>query len=104
MQRLKKYSSFFLLLLFLFPVVEKQVHTFIHYSDNHCSSTTDKHFHESEHSCNLCDFNFTDSTPLEKSDLSFYIKITPASFNIFIKNSKAADPLYHLPCRAPPVA
>ena len=57
MNTAKKYISLILLTLFLFPMVEKEVHTFQHASDSHCKSIN-KHFHKLEHSCGICDFVF----------------------------------------------
>ena len=38
-------------------MVEKEVHTFKHAKDSHCTSEN-KHFHSLEHNCGICDFTF----------------------------------------------
>ncbi len=55
MYKLKPILAIFTLLVFLFPLMEKGLHDFSHISDKHCISA-DKHFHPSEHHCEVCDF------------------------------------------------
>jgi len=56
---LKKYSSLFLLGIFLFAYTEKGIHDILHADDEHCHSLTEKHFHNQEHHCFICDFNIS---------------------------------------------
>jgi hypothetical protein len=97
-----KYFSLFFLLLFLFPLVEKQLHAFQHQSDLHCSAT-DKHFHSEEHNCSICDFTATDSNTFTESDFTFIISGSVFSYNSFIENVNSVKPFHHLPSRAPPI-
>ncbi|HXB11960.1 MAG TPA: hypothetical protein VNZ45_08250 [Bacteroidia bacterium] len=68
---LKKYSSLFLLSIFLFAYTEKGIHDILHSDDAHCHSLTEKHFHPEEHHCVICDFDIStfgpDSLPLQSS-------------------------------------
>lgn len=55
---LKKYFSLFLLGIFLFAYSEKGIHDLLHSDDVHCNSLTEKHYHNAEHHCAICDFQF----------------------------------------------
>ncbi|HRG37031.1 MAG TPA: hypothetical protein PK289_00725 [Bacteroidia bacterium] len=101
-QQLKKYGSLFLLLLFLFPFVEKQIHTYQHADDERCISA-DKHFHSEEHSCSICDYTLTqpcfitDAPPLViLSEQCIYLKQ-------FTESVHTPTAFQDLPSRAPPV-
>ncbi|MES2591872.1 MAG: hypothetical protein V4608_08310 [Bacteroidota bacterium] len=98
-----KYSSFILLVLFLFPMVEKQVHAFEHITDTHCTAN-DKHFHEAEHHCDICDFTITDSNSSASIDYHFIISVNPFSFQTLIASVHVQNAFQNLPSRAPPIA
>ena len=53
---LKKICSLLLLMGLMAPVVEKSIHSWEHRNDVHCTSS-DKHFHELEHNCAVCDYD-----------------------------------------------
>lgn len=55
----RKYLSLFLLTVFLFPCVEKEVHRADHEGEKHCTEKPTAHFHESHHQCTICDFSLT---------------------------------------------
>ncbi|NNM94027.1 MAG: hypothetical protein HKL88_01020 [Bacteroidia bacterium] len=55
----KKYCSLFLLSIFLFATAEKGVHDILHLGDSHCHSLSEKHYHNLEHHCYVCDFCFS---------------------------------------------
>lgn len=55
MQKLKNICALFILAVFLFPLVQGEVHNFSHIDDFHCNSA-EAHFHEAEHHCILCDY------------------------------------------------
>ncbi|MDF2435659.1 MAG: hypothetical protein K0Q95_35 [Bacteroidota bacterium] len=102
-KRVKTYLSVFLLFLFLFPMAEKQVHAFNHHTDEHCSSS-DKHFHEEEHSCNICDFNFTDSALCPEDEISFSLAVISSDYNTYSENNYSEKAFYLLSSRGPPRA
>ncbi|MGQ0827798.1 MAG: hypothetical protein ACT4ON_05335 [Bacteroidota bacterium] len=102
MKHIKKYLSLFCLILFLFPLVEKNVHAFEHYDEVHCNST-DKHFHELEHTCSLCDFTITESYSAE-SDYQLIISAKQFLFHPFIESVNTPHAFQDLPARAPPVS
>jgi hypothetical protein len=49
--------SLFVLFLFVFPFVQKEIHTFEHSHDFHCTSKTERHFHAEQHHCLVCEYN-----------------------------------------------
>ena len=101
-QQLKKYGSIFLLLLFLFPLVEKQLHIFDHLDETRCLAT-DKHFHEQEHSCRICEFTITDSGLLPDVEFNFILSEEQSIFQIFSESIHTPKAFQDLPSRAPPV-
>jgi hypothetical protein len=101
-QQWKKYGSIFLLLLFLFPLVEKQLHLYDHVDDNRCLAT-DKHFHEQEHSCRICEFTITDSGLIPDVPFQLIPFEETGLFYWFIQNIHTPDAFQDIPSRAPPV-
>lgn len=99
----KKYLSFFILLLFLFPTIERGVHAFNHVGDTHCNSS-DKHFHTEEHHCSICDFTSTDSNAPVPTNYSSIIIVSDFLFHPFSENVPFQIAFQHLPSRAPPLA
>jgi hypothetical protein len=104
MRRYKSHIAIFCFILFVFPVVAKQMHALIHSSENHCNEHHVVHLHESEHNCFLCDYvpatvhqvlSFEYS--FSSSFLSNYIF---CNHNNFIRNTIS----YTLCLRGPPVA
>lgn len=101
-QQLKKYGSLFLLLLFLFPLVEKQVHILDHLNDTRCVAT-DKHFHEMEHACPICEFTVTDSCIVPTVQLTVILSEQTYFFKVATENIHTPEAFQDLPSRAPPV-
>ncbi len=101
-KHLQTYSSFLLLLLFLFPLVQQQVHSLEHAEDIHCTAT-DKHFHNQEHNCSLCDYTVNKSGTSAINSFSFTIASSSFSFNPFIESVNVPLSFSDLPSRAPPV-
>lgn len=52
----KKYFAAFCIAVFILPLAAESSHAFNHQHDFHCSAQTQKHFHEKEHHCFICDF------------------------------------------------
>ena len=100
-QLFRKYGSVFLLLLFLFPLVEKQLHIYDHLDDTRCLAT-DKHFHEQEHSCRICEFTLTDSGVLPDIHFRFILSETLSRFQSFTESVHIPEAFQNLPSRAPP--
>ena len=99
---LKNISSILLLFLFLFPLVEKEVHALEHTDDVHCSSV-DKHFHEIEHSCSICDYSVPDSNEPSLVNFSFRSFSSNFVYEYSTKQLLAVPVFSYLPARAPPV-
>jgi hypothetical protein len=76
---LRKLSGYFLLLAFLFPLVQKGIHDFGHRLDFHCEEKSDKHFHEQEHTCAACDYQVPASGDLSFSSDCILIPAKPFS-------------------------
>ncbi len=99
----KKYLSIFLLFLFLFPIVETEVHAYKHSFDKHCVST-DKHFHPLEHHCSICDFTITNSSIPPSNNYLGLISSSVYFYNPFIESVNKPTAFQDLPSRAPPIA
>ncbi|CAN5414817.1 hypothetical protein BH10BAC1_BH10BAC1_17430 [soil metagenome] len=99
----KKYSSFLFLFLFLFPIAEKGLHALEHHNSIHCS-ITDKHFHQQEHACSICDFTITDSNGAPNSEITFITFSQSFLFSSFIESEHIPYAFTNLPARAPPIA
>lgn len=84
-------------------MVEKLAHSFEHHDELSCS-ITDKHFHEQEHECSICDFTLTDSNDIPYTDISFVISVQNFSYTEFISGLNTPNTHSNLPSRAPPLA
>lgn len=91
----------FFLFLLLFPIVEKAVHAFEHHDETQCA-ITDKHFHEQEHECSICDFTLLDSNSFQKNEVAFLVSVQNFSFLPFSQNLDVPFRYYNLPSRGPP--
>jgi len=79
-QKLKKIFAVFSLLVFLFPLVETEIHDYAHADDFHCTAAT-QHLHKAEHHCSLCDFTSHFSAAPSFNDYHFRLsKITILHF------------------------
>lgn len=99
---IKKYLSFILLFFFLFPMVEKEFHAFEHSTDEHCIAN-EKHFHDLEHHCDICDLTITDSNTPANTDYPI-INSVHQFFELFNESTHINTAFQHLPSRAPPLA
>ena len=68
----KNIIAAFLLFIFLLPTTEQVLHSWQHRNDLHCHVKGEKHFHEQEHHCSLCDFSSTSSANISQH-FSFHI-------------------------------
>ena len=103
MQALKKYLSLFLLLLFLFPLAEKELHALEHADEEHCTAS-DKHFHELEHNCHVCDFTLAKTDASPEAEFSFLVFSRNFVFRPFIQSVSSPSAFAYLPSRAPPAS
>lgn len=101
MQKLKHIVALFSVLVFLFPLVETELHNFSHFNDVHCMAVNG-HYHQGEHHCLLCDatndlsatpsFHHPDLVAHELCDLTFF----------FLEKSYFVQQKDFLSLRAPP--
>jgi hypothetical protein len=102
MTSLRKHLSVALVLLFLFPFIEKEVHNYSLKDDFHCAEKTTKHLHTEEHNCFICDFTipFTDCPVISR----YQIKILdfPLAYLVFNEREIISTPDYFVSLRAPP--
>ncbi|MBA3705175.1 MAG: hypothetical protein H0W84_04565 [Bacteroidetes bacterium] len=103
MQQLKKYLAVLLLLLFLFPLAEKELHAYEYKNEFHCSAT-DKHLHELEHTCSICEFTITNVNSFSATNYQFLISVQQFLFAPFAESLNTPKAFQDLTARAPPVA
>jgi hypothetical protein len=99
----KKYLPLFFILLFLFPMVEKGMHDLEHGNDKHCRAK-DKHFHELEHNCSVCDHTTVDLSSSLPADFVIIISAKQLLFCPFVESVNTPFAFQYLPARAPPLA
>jgi len=99
---IKKYCAFIFLGAFLFPLVEKELHMLEHANDFHCTAS-DKHFHEQEHNCSLCDYTITDKFSSDITKIGYVISIKSIVFSSVVENVNSPSAFSDVPLRAPPV-
>ena len=93
---LKMSGGALLLLLFLFPQVQKGWHDFEHRHDSHCDATAEVHLHQLEHVCSMCDFSI--AVGIENSITNYEIFLSALRFsfsNSFTKSIPLA--FWHYP-------
>lgn len=101
-EKIKIYFSLFLLGLFLFPLVEKELHAWEHADDFHCNSSV-AHIHQHEHSCNLCDYTVVEKVTPEYYKVAFVTYERNICFTPFFENVNIPSAFSDIPSRAPPV-
>lgn len=100
--RLRKNISFFILIVFLFPIITEAVHTHEHQNDFHCTEKNTRHLHVAEHHCSICDFlPLSSNAPIHYNHLSFSGIFTNAIFS-FYKTIALIKHSYNFSLRAPP--
>lgn len=103
MQKLRSYISILMLMLLLFPMLERAMHEFEHLSEKHCG-IKETHFCEVEHSCTICDYTFSSSAtaPKEQNQLAVVFVLVEQSVLAFVTNAIISFP-YTFSLRGPPV-
>lgn len=56
-RNLRKYLSYVVLFAFLYQFAEKGIHVFEHEEESHCAEHWEKHFHDKDHDCFICDLD-----------------------------------------------
>lgn len=91
----------FLLSVFLYPFLQKEIHAIEHAGDFRCTTLTQTHLHQEQHHCSVCDFAVTSAVVLPLSDnLPANVGISH-SFNLS-GNHFFTSPHYLFLLRAPP--
>ena len=103
MQLIKKIFALFALAAFLFPILEKEIHNFSHSEVMLCTHT-DKHFHQEDHHCMLCDLtrDVADKPVFFNPDL-LISSLCSLNFIFTIDQIEIQKTVYS-PLRAPPIA
>ena len=102
MQKFRKYIAVLLLLLFVFPFVQKAMHDIKHRKDFHCFVLTAIHFHKKEHICGICDFAFPDSKiPIENNNNRALFSCIDY-YSMFTEGFNFVSPYYLFSTKAPP--
>lgn len=93
--------SIFISALLLFLFVEKSLHELDHVNDFHCTAS-EKHIHNQEHTCSLCDFNITIQTFVHTTEQTVQsLSFTEITVVYYFSDSHKQVALS--PARAPPV-
>jgi hypothetical protein len=83
MKFLRKIVSVLVLLAMFVPTLQKTIHDFSHQHDFHCTSTSEKHFHEVSHHCVSCDVSLNiDSSCFDELISSNELSFLVVAFNI----------------------
>ena len=100
--QVRTYFALFTLAIFLFPFVEKELHTIEHADDFHCLETSQSHVHEVQHHCSICDFNLT--PPFESMGQSQGGQFLPYTYLVQEYHSEpfVPRPKYFFALKAPP--
>jgi len=56
-RNLRKYLAYLVFFAFLYQFAEKGIHVFEHVEETHCAEHWEKHFHDKEHDCFICDLD-----------------------------------------------
>ena len=102
MNLFRKYVSISLLALFLFPIIEKEIHTLQHVDSFHCKAS-DKHFHELQHNCSICDFIVPITTAPSQPNYDFNVYASSSQLFLSSEENLFSAPKYFVSLRAPPV-
>jgi len=103
-RKLKSCFSVFLLAVFLFPTVVKEVHIVNHEKRFHCDANGEQHLHTQHHDCTLCDFVLPVVSSPSNVDNNFSLfcfaeTIFPRQAYVYFSSSRLSS----TSLRAPPV-
>lgn len=94
-------KSFLLLVLFLFPPVEKEIHDWQHANDFHCDADV-AHLHPFEHTCSICDYVFPALIQPETQALTTHFTEYVQKGSPFLPALFYLSPRYNFSLRGPP--
>ncbi|MGP8216385.1 MAG: hypothetical protein ACLQQ4_12520 [Bacteroidia bacterium] len=99
----KKYLSLFLLVLFLFPQVEKGIHVFQHHRESEPSVENVLHFNHAEHPCPICDYSFAIPHQAAPCKCDVYVFVKSADYATYFAAVPFIDIDGQFSPRAPPI-
>ncbi len=83
MKLLRKIVSVLVLLAIFVPALQKTIHDFSHQHDFHCTSTSEKHFHEASHHCGSCDVSLNiDSSCFDEFNSANEFSFLSVAYNL----------------------
>lgn len=96
------FRSSLLILLLLFPQLSKAWHGLEHENDFHCKEKTQKHFHEEEHHCDVCDFVFDAGLDGSPDLWKINVHELPLANVVLTDPQRTVQPVLYYGLRAPP--
>ena len=78
--KINQILSFIVLLIFVYPFIQKEIHTLEHAHDFQCTTHTERHYHSVQHHCLVCEYNIL----LGETVKEFSASSSPATFVIKI--------------------
>jgi hypothetical protein len=104
MKKLYSYISILVLGLLLFPIAEKAAHDLEHFNEDHCE-IKDTHYCKAEHNCSICDYTFSSSSILPKTqDQITVFSIMADDLASVIVSNQITSPKFRLSLRGPPIS
>lgn len=88
--------------LLVFPMVDKTMHDFEHFNDDHCG-IKDVHYCKAEHTCSICDYVFSVSAtpPKTQERLTVFSKPRDSYSSLCVFNTTLASK-FKVSLRGPP--
>lgn len=97
-----KYISIFFLVVFAHALIQQEIHALEHADDFHCKSVSEKHIHEQEHDCSLCDFTFASSVIPDDIVTTSLFSTNSEEIFLFLNNHYASYQGFSYTLRGPP--
>ncbi len=102
MIKFRKYISLISLFVFLIPFGVNAIHSIGHADEFHCTEKSDKHFHEKEHHCSVCDYIQVLADELAESFVYKTRQCTNTFLSVFYLQVKSLFLKYNFLLRGPP--
>jgi len=96
--------SFIVLLIFVFPFIQKEIHSLAHAQDFHCTTKTERHYHKEQHFCLVCEYNILLGETSEDHVFKATLSICILNVISFYKESSFNIHAYSYLLRGPPVS
>jgi hypothetical protein len=90
-------------LIFVYPFIQKEIHTLEHTHDFQCTTHTEQHYHAEQHHCLVCEYTIL----LGEIANEFSVNSQPATYSVYITScfieSNFNTQAYSYLLRGPPV-